>query len=142
MAMFELSASGTSLLNLTGRSRRLDDLTLQAVLAWLEFRRQRWPNTANPHLIINQQTAMDTTPVNFIWLSQTLRGQTATLGRLRVDRQLEEALFHGPDPLHLAEVFGFDEKTAIRYAAAARQLLEADFESTPACDPPATPNPS
>jgi hypothetical protein len=42
----------------------------------------------------------------------------------RVDRQLEEALVHGPDPLHLAEVFGLDEKTAIRYANSARALLE------------------
>ncbi|MEU1107286.1 hypothetical protein ABZ408_41135 [Streptomyces tibetensis] len=45
-----------------------------------------------------------------------MRGQDATLERLRVDRQLEEALTHGPDPLHLAEVFGLDEKTAMRYA--------------------------
>ncbi|MFD7785467.1 hypothetical protein ACFV4Q_20595 [Streptomyces nojiriensis] len=39
-----------------------------------------------------------------------MRGQDATLERLRVDRQLEEALIHGPDPLRLAEVFGLDEK--------------------------------
>ncbi|MEU4040095.1 hypothetical protein [Streptomyces collinus] len=30
----------------------------------------------------------------------------------------------GPGPLHLAEVFGMDEKTAIRYADSARALLE------------------
>ncbi|MFI6059322.1 hypothetical protein [Streptomyces sp. NPDC051286] len=41
----------------------------------------------------------------------------------RVDRQLEEALTHGPDPLHLAKVFGLDEKTAMRYADSARSLL-------------------
>jgi hypothetical protein len=46
-----------------------------------------------------------------------------------VDRQLEEALTRGPDPLHLASVFGLDEKTAIRYANAARQLLESSAES-------------
>lgn len=28
-----------------------------------------------------------------------------------IDRQLEEALTHGPDPLHLAAVFGLDQKT-------------------------------
>ncbi|MEU9480945.1 hypothetical protein [Streptomyces sp. NPDC048191] len=54
----------------------------------------------------------------------TLRGgQGAPLERLRVDRQLEEAMAKGPDPLHLAEVFGLDEKTAIRYADLARALL-------------------
>ncbi|WP_256122997.1 hypothetical protein [Streptomyces sp. LUP47B] len=44
--------------------------------------------------------------------------------RLRVDRQLEEALPHEPDPLHLAEVFGLDKKTAMRYADSARARLE------------------
>ncbi|MFJ3714047.1 hypothetical protein [Streptomyces sp. NPDC090053] len=67
--------------------------------------------------------------------SSTLRGQAATLERLRVDRQLEEALTHGPDELHLAEVFGIDEKTAIRYAAAARQLLQRPLETDPAASP-------
>jgi hypothetical protein len=45
-----------------------------------------------------------------------------------MDRQLEEALAHGPDPLHLAEVFGLSEKTAIRYANSARALLEQAAE--------------
>jgi hypothetical protein len=40
-----------------------------------------------------------------------------------MDRQLEEALNHGPDPLHLASLFGIGERTAMRYADAARQLL-------------------
>ena len=61
-------------------------------------------------------------------MTKALRGQAATLERLRVDRQLEEALTHGPDPLHLAAVFGIDQKTAIRYAASARQLLETAAE--------------
>ncbi len=57
-----------------------------------------------------------------------LRGQAATLERLRVDRQLEEALAHSPDPLHLAAVFGLDPKTAIRYAENARTLLTSTAE--------------
>jgi hypothetical protein len=40
-----------------------------------------------------------------------------------MDRQLDEALTHGADPLHLAVVFGLDETTAIRYSTAARKLL-------------------
>lgn len=60
-----------------------------------------------------------------------MRGQAATLERLRVDRQLDEAMTHGPDPLHLAEVFGLDEKTAMRYADSARQLLLASPGDTP-----------
>ncbi|MET7313400.1 hypothetical protein ACWD7C_36155 [Streptomyces sp. NPDC005134] len=43
-------------------------------------------------------------------------------------------LTHGADPLHLALVFGIDEKTAIRYPDSARQLLQADL-ADPACSP-------
>ena len=82
-----------------------------------------------PHLVINQQSAMRTGPVSrFFFAQQALRGHAATLGRLRVDRQLEEALARGPDPLHLAAVFGLDPKTAIRYAENARQLLQTAAE--------------
>jgi hypothetical protein len=41
----------------------------------------------------------------------------ATIEQLRIDRQLEEALATGADPLHLITVFGIDESTAIHYAA-------------------------
>jgi integrase len=102
---------GNRRLTIAGRARPLDDLTLKLLLDWLEHRRRRWPNTANLHLLINNQTATKTNRASSHWISAPLRGQDATLERLRVDRQLEEALTHGPDPLHLAEVFGLDEKT-------------------------------
>jgi hypothetical protein len=111
-----------------GRIRPLDDLTHQLLRQWLEHRRSRWPNTTNPHLLINQQTATETGPVSTLWAKTSLRGNAATLERLRRDRQLEEALTRGPDPLHLAAVYGLDDKTAIRYADAARQLLETEAE--------------
>ena len=115
---------GNRRLVITGQARPLDDLTRHLLLAWLGHRRDRWPGTANPHLIINQQTAMTTRAVSENWLTQACRGLTATLERLRADRQLEEALTHRADPLHLAAVFGLDDTTAIRYATIARQLLE------------------
>jgi hypothetical protein len=66
----------------------------------------------------------------------SLRGLTATLERLRIDCQLAEALATGFDPLHLAEVFGISEHTAVRYAVNARQLLgpahQAAAPSSPA----------
>ncbi|GGX24620.1 integrase [Streptomyces noursei] len=118
-----------------GRVRPLDELTLQLTLAWLDYRRRRWPDTANLHLLINKQTALETGPVSGVSISAALRGQTATLERLRVDRQLEEALVHGPDPLHLADVFGLGEKTAMRYADSARALLKQAAETDPATRP-------
>ncbi|AQZ70397.1 hypothetical protein BKM31_14760 [[Actinomadura] parvosata subsp. kistnae] len=119
---------GNRRLTVAGRSRPLDDLTHQVLLAWLTHRRARWPNTANPHLLINQQTAMETGPIGKVHLTEPFRGQAATLERLRVQRQLDEALAVGPDPLHLAAVFGLDPKTAIRYAENARALLVAQAE--------------
>jgi len=84
----------------------------------------RWPSTANPHLLVNQHSANGIGPVSTSYFAKTaLRGKAATLERLRVDRQLQEALACGPDPLHLASMFGLDPKTAIRYAENARQLL-------------------
>ena len=52
----------------------------------------------------------------------------ATVEALRVDRQLEEALATGADPLHLAATFGLDPGTAVRYASHARQLLQTAAE--------------
>ena len=122
---------GNRRLTITGRSRPLDDLTRHLLLAWLAHRAHRWPGTANPHLILNQQTAMTTRPVSENWLTETCRGLTATLERLRADRQLEEALTCGADPLHLASVFGIGDETAIRYASAARHLLASATEDKP-----------
>ena len=76
---------------------------------------------------------MTARPVSENWLTETCRGLTATLKRLRADRQLEEALTCGADPLHLAAVFGIDDTTAIRYATIARQLLQTPpGKTTPA----------
>jgi hypothetical protein len=113
---------GNRRLIIAGRVRPIDEFTHKILLDWLGYRRTRWPDTANPHLLINQQPAMSTGPVSTIYYAKTkLPGQAATLERLRVYRQLEEALAHGP--LHLAAVFGLDPKTAIRYAENARLLL-------------------
>ncbi|MER6631852.1 hypothetical protein ABT301_27180 [Streptomyces sp. NPDC000987] len=127
---------GNRRITVGGHVRPLDDLTHRAVLEWLDHRRNRWANTANPHLLITQKTAVELGPAGKLWTTRATRNLTATLERLRVDRQLEEALTHGADPLHLALVFGIDEKTAIRYADSARQLLQTDV------DPPASPDES
>jgi integrase len=115
---------GNRRITIGGRARPLDDLTRQVLLEWLDHRAARWPSTANPHLLVNQHSANGTEPVSTSYFAKTaLKGKAATLERLRIDRQLQEALAVGPDPLHLASVFGLDPKTAIRYAENARQLL-------------------
>ncbi|WP_428962211.1 site-specific integrase [Micromonospora fluostatini] len=107
---------------IAGNSRPLDDLTTQTLLDWLAYRRGRWPHTANPHLLVSSASAMGHAPVSATWILN-LRGLPGTLERLRIDRQLEEAVTTGADPLHLAAVFGLSEGTAIRWATNARQLI-------------------
>lgn len=127
---------GNHRLTIAGRDRPLDALSRQLLLDWLDHRRSRWPNTANPHLLISFCTALGLGPVSATYLTPALRGLPATIERLRIDRQLEEALTTGADPLHLAAVFGVSDTTAIRYATNARQLLTRPHE-TPT-GPPAT----
>ncbi len=119
-------------LTIAGRSRPLDELTRRLLLEWLDYRASRWPNTANQHLLISRESAVNLGPVSQPGIAAVLRGLPATLERLRIDRQLEEALTHGADPLHLAVVFEISDTTAVRYAANARQLLERPHESRPA----------
>jgi hypothetical protein len=114
---------GNRRITIGGRARPLDDLTRQVLAEWLAHRAARWPSTASQHLIVNKHTATGTEPVGRGFTKAALRGKAATTERLRVDRQLQEALAAGPDPLHLASVFGLDPKTAIRYAENARHLL-------------------
>ncbi|MBC2908249.1 hypothetical protein [Streptomyces cupreus] len=111
-----------------GHPRRLDDLTAQVINQYLLYRHRRWPHTINPHLIINEHTAQNEKPASPHWLSDQFRETGVTLNQIRMDRQLEEALTHGPDALHLAAVFGISERAAIRYAKAAKAFLESPLE--------------
>lgn len=112
-------------ITIAGHTRPLDDLTCRLVVEWLDRRRRNWPDTANPHLLVSRMSAVGLKPVSYPAIASNLRGLAATLDRLRIDRQLEEALTHRADPLHLAAVFGIADSTAVRYANSARQLLEA-----------------
>jgi len=114
---------GSHRITVGGHPRPLDDLTRQMLIEWLDYRHRRWPHTANPHLLISKESALHHGPVSHRFILN-LRGLPATLERLRIDRQLEEALTSGGDPLHMAMVFGVDTSTAIRYAANACQLLD------------------
>jgi integrase len=117
---------GARRLTIRGHTRSMDDLTHKVLLEHLNHRKKQWPNTANPHVLLTSRTAYDTRPVCRATVITLFQGLNATLGRLGVDRQLEEALAHGPDPLQLSAVFGISHGTAMRYADAARRLLSDD----------------
>ncbi|MHB8290772.1 MAG: integrase [Acidimicrobiales bacterium] len=122
-------------LTIAGRTRPLDDLTARLLNEWLDYRRGRWPNTLNRHVLLTRESAVNFGPICYSHIVTILHGLPGTIERLRIDRQLEEALVHGADPLHLAAVFGISESTAIRYASSARQLMERPSESQAVSSP-------
>ena len=112
---------GSRRLRLAGTDRPMGELTGKMLHEWLEYRQRRWPHTANPHLLVSKESALRHGPVSSAYILN-LRGLPATLERLRIDCQLTEAMATGFDPLHLAQVFGISDHTAIRYAVNARRL--------------------
>jgi integrase len=117
---------GNRRITISGQHRHLDDFAYNVIRDYLDHRRSRWPGTANPHVLVSQRTAHDTRPVTSYYLSHLFKGHGISLDRMRSDRWLEEALSRGPDPLHLAAVFGISTSTAMRYARAARSILESE----------------
>ncbi|MGH3192296.1 MAG: hypothetical protein ACRDOL_34615 [Streptosporangiaceae bacterium] len=106
--------------NLALHTVYLDDLTRTLAVAWLRERHRRWPVTANPHLLVSQQTAaMDTLPhVSDMVMTEIFRPLGLTPSGLRQDRILNEAQ-HTADPVHLMRVFGISDATAMKYVYAA-----------------------
>ena len=58
-------AAGTLIIRHGYRHRvvYLDEVTAALASQWLRCRHQRWPGSRNPHLLVSQQTAADTSPV-------------------------------------------------------------------------------
>ena len=111
----------------------LDDLTRALALAWLRERHRRWPATANPHLLISQQTAaMDTLPpVSSMVMTDIFRPLGLAPSRLRQDRILDEAR-HAADPVHLMRVFGI---AACQHMLTAWNPLSRSQKAPPATTP-------
>jgi site-specific recombinase XerD len=98
----------------------LDELTHTLAIAWLRERHRRWPRTTNPHILVSQITAADTTlpPVSHRVIDTIFERLSLNSSTLRRDRILDEAA-HTADPVHLMRVFGIAAKTAMTYVQAA-----------------------
>ncbi|GAA2412004.1 hypothetical protein GCM10010191_21680 [Actinomadura vinacea] len=83
--------------------------------AYLRYRTQRWPNTANPHLFIHVGSAGRTTEVTYKWVNDRL-GVPAH--QLRNDRILDEARASAGDIRRLCDLFGLTVGAAQRYITA------------------------
>ncbi|MFJ9560939.1 hypothetical protein ACIRQQ_12970 [Streptomyces fuscichromogenes] len=100
-------------------SRPLADFTAEAIREYRRYRDARWPDSANPHLLLAQQTAKRESPVSDFWLKRLFKGLPATADSLRQDRVLEEAIAAGPDPLRIATMFNLSAQASLRYTRAA-----------------------
>jgi site-specific recombinase XerC len=109
-------------LHLAGRAVLLAEPARVAVAAWLDRRAQRWPNTINAHLFINQYSAIRLRPVGTTWIRATV-GIAADA--VRQDRILDEAIATGGDVRRLCDMFGITVQTAERYARALDKIAEA-----------------
>jgi hypothetical protein len=98
----------------------LEDLTYRLAAEWLTERHRRWPHSANPHLLVSQQTALDANcpSVGVRTLKGACPSLELSLWQLREDRILHEASLTA-DPLHLIRLFGISIGAAMRYIAAA-----------------------
>ena len=119
---------------IAGHRQPFAELTRNALLAWLEYRRATWPDTASRHVLVSRISALGTRPVSPDYPGKhQLHG--ISLEDIRRDRILHEALATGADPLHLALVFNIDHTNAMAYANAARNLLSSPAEQAPSRRP-------
>ena len=73
---------GNRRLIIAGRVRPIDEFTHQILLDWLDYRRTRWPDTANPHLLINglSRCSWPTSPAEVSYQRDTGSGRTSKAG--------------------------------------------------------------
>lgn len=105
-----------------GRPRPVETLTHEHLAAWLHERHQRWPNTANPHLLITTQSALGLRRVSTAYFQRL----PIPVAELRADRLLTEARDTTGDVLALMHLFGLSSRGAVRYCT------ELELDRTPA----------
>lgn len=97
---------------LDGRDIPLAAPVRTRLTAWLDHRNRTWPETANPHLLINRRTAPRLVPIgrNWPWKHTTMRPLS-----LREDRILHEIHATGGDIRRICDLFGLSIAGATRY---------------------------
>ena len=101
-----------SRLQLSKRSILLADPVRLRISAWLEYRNERWPTTANPHVFLNHRNATRTTPVGGRWLALVTG---IPIRVMREDRILDEVRATGGDVRRICDLFGLTVEGALRY---------------------------
>jgi integrase len=116
LADLDLDAGRLGIRRPTGRHVvYLDELTHAIITTWLRHRRERWPKSTNPHLIVSRQTAMDTRQqsIGLTAIRAMLDPLGVTPSGLRTDRILDEAR-PTADVIHLMRLFGICDSSALK----------------------------
>ena len=113
-----------------GDRRPLDDFVVDHVVAWLEVRRQRWPRSANPHLLVTEKSAYGLGSVSTSYFKGVFASLPTTAAGMRADRLLGEAIESGGDALRLVRLFALSPSAAMRYCteATAGELTDRSHE--------------
>jgi hypothetical protein len=82
---------------------------------YLDFRRDRWPQTANPYVFIHFRSAIKIAPVDADWISGRLGGLAQIM---REDRIVDELAATGGDLRRVCDLFGLSISGAERYMGA------------------------
>lgn len=101
-------------LQLPDRTIRLAAPVRAKLDAYLRYRRERWPNTLNPHFFVHFLSAPTLGPVKFYWVNDHL-GVAAR--DLRQDRIVDEAISTRGDIRRICDFFGVCTGTAEHYVS-------------------------
>jgi hypothetical protein len=100
--------------HLPDRAVPIADPVQERLRRFLGYRRERWPNSANPHFFIQYLNASTTDPVSRSWVNRRL-GVSAQA--IRQDRIVDEAIATGGDVRRICDFFGVTIATAVHYVA-------------------------
>jgi integrase len=131
LADLDLSAGRLIIRRATGQHVvYLDELSHTLMAAWLWHRRERWPKSANPHLLVSRRTAMDARQqsIDLAALCAMVKPFGVTPSALRADRILDEAR-QTADPIHLMRLFGICDSTALKYVFTAHPERQREVVS-------------
>ncbi|MER5327028.1 hypothetical protein [Streptosporangium roseum] len=97
----------------------LDPVTHQLAADWLRERHRRWWSSADPHLLVSPQSALDPggPPIAGPRPQEVFGRRGLVMRDVRQDRIRDEAALTA-DPVHLIRLFGISSSTAMRYIAA------------------------
>ncbi|MHB8246458.1 MAG: hypothetical protein ACYDGN_14140 [Acidimicrobiales bacterium] len=109
-----------------GITRPISPLVGEHAAVWLRARADRWPFSANPHLLVTKRSALGIGRPSTAWFNDAFKNLPVTGAELRADRLLAEANESRGDSLRLVRLFGLSPGCAMGYCAGWQLDSETD----------------